>query len=309
MAHAQGATVTATATATIAGSTANIVPIEAAFAARVLGIDAAAPWNVDQQGAVHRAFVEHHVLVFPALSPGATMNPAAVRAFASHFGEPIAEVNRAKRDGERPEVSHLDSTIKARGAGKELQLHYPPALRSEDWHTDQSFLEIPAKATLLHAHEVPSYGGATCFCDTAAAYAALPEAMKARLVGLRAAHGYDTPRARYRPAVRTQAEINDTPDVIHPLVRTHPDTGRKALYLNFNRLDRIIGMQRAASDALLDELAAWVAQERFIYRHRWTVGDTLVWDNRCTLHRVDYDSPPGERRVMLRVVTRGERPV
>ena len=305
MAHAPGATATATA----ATATAKIIPIDATFAARVLGVDTAATWNADQQAAVHAAFVEHHVLVFPSLSPGALMDPAAMRAFAAYFGEPIAEVNRAKRDGELPEVSHLNSTIKAREDGKDLQFHYQPAIRSEDWHTDQSFLEVPAKATLLHAHEVPSYGGATCFCDTTAAYQALPEQMKARLGGLRAAHGYDTRRARYRPAVRTQAEIDDTPDVIHPLVRTHAESGRKALYLNFNRLDRIIGMQRAASDDLLDELAAWVAQERFIYRHRWSVGDTVVWDNRCTLHRVDYDSAPGERRVMLRVVTHGERPV
>lgn len=301
MAHAQGRTATAT--------TAKIVPLDAAFGARVLGAGTAATWDDNEQATVQRAFVEHHVLVFPATSPGAIMDPAAMRSFAAYFGEPIAEVNRAKRDGGLPEVSHLNSTIKTREAGKDLQLHYQPAVRSEDWHSDQSFLEVPAKATLLHAHEVPSYGGATCFCNTAAAYQALPEEMKARLVGLQAAHGYDTPRARYRPAVRTQAEIDDTPDVIHPLVRTHPDSGRKALYLNFNRLDRIIDMPRAASDALLDELAAWVAQERFIYRHRWTVGDTVVWDNRCTLHRVDYDSPPGERRVMLRVVTRGDRPV
>jgi taurine dioxygenase len=91
-------------------------------------------------------------------------------------------------------------------------------------------------------------------------------------------------------------------------VRTHPESGRKALYLNFNRLDRIIDLPPAASAALLNELTAWVAQERFIYRHQWTVGDTVVWDNRCTLHRVDGDSPARERRVMLRVVTRGDRP-
>ena len=108
-------------------------------------------------------------------------------------------------------------------------------------------------------------------------------------------------------AAEAQKTLNPTP-VIHPLVRTHPESGRKALYLNFNRLDHLLDMPRAESEAILDELAAWVAQDRFIYRHNWRVGDAVVWDNRCTLHRVCYDSPPGDRRIMLRVVTQGDRP-
>lgn len=286
-------------------------PQKGSIGARVYGIDGISNCDVLREATIQQAFLAHHVLVFPAnaTSTGAAlMDPLEVRSFASCFGEPIAEVNRSKRDGELPEVSHLDSTIRTREQDGNLKFHFQPAIRSEDWHTDQSFQEVPAMATILHAHEVPSRGGATWFCNTAAAYDALPDAMKSRLHGLRAAHSYDTPRARYRPAPRTQAEIDDTPDVIHPLVRTHPQSGRKALYLNFNRLDHIVGMARAASDKLLDELATWVTQDRFIYRHSWAVGDTVVWDNRCTLHRVSYDSPAGERRVMLRVVTRGDRP-
>jgi taurine dioxygenase len=236
------------------------------------------------------------------------MDAAQTLAFARRFGEPIAEVNRDKRHGELPEVSLLNSTIKEGQLGGDLQFFKQSVIRSDEWHTDQSFVERPALATILHAHEVPSRGGATWFCDTRGAYDALPDEVKLRIDGLKAVHGYDTRRAKYRPVARSQAEIDETPDVVHPVVRTHPETGRKALYLNFNRLDHIVGMERAESDALLDYLADWVSQDRFHYRHQWSVGDAVVWDNRCTLHRVSYDSPPGERRVMMRVVTQGDRP-
>ena len=105
-------------------------------------------------------------------------------------------------------------------------------------------------------------------------YEALPEATRQRIDGMRAIHGYDTPRARNRPSARTAQEIAETPDVEHPLVRTHPDTGRKALYLNFNRLDRIVGLERAESDALLDELAAEARKPQHHFGHVWTVGDS-----------------------------------
>jgi len=139
-------------------------------------------------------------------------------------------------------------------------------------------------------------------------YEALPETLRRRIDGLRAVHGYDTPRARNRPAPRTPQEIAETPDVEHPLVRTHPDNGRKALYLNFNRLDRIVSMDRAESDALLDELAAHTRKPEFHYAHKWAVGDAVIWDNRATMHRVDVDYPMGEKRIMQRVLIEGDRP-
>ena len=104
---------------------------------------------------------------------------------------------------------------------------------------------------------------------------------------MRAIHGYDTPRARNRPSARTPQEIAETPDVEHPLVRTHPETGRKALYLNPNRLDRIVGLERAESDALLDELADEARKPQHHSGHVWTAGDIVIWDNRATMHRVD----------------------
>ncbi|MEI6137474.1 MAG: TauD/TfdA family dioxygenase, partial [Chloroflexota bacterium] len=183
------------------------------------------------------------------------------------------------------------------------------AIRAEDWHTDDSYFAVPAKATLLHSIEIPSRGGSTWFCNMHSVYDALPEATKQRIDGKRAMHGYDTPRARNRPSARTPQEIAETPDVEHPLVRTHPVTGRKALYLNPNRLDRIVGLERSESDALLDELADEARKPQHHFGHVWQVGDIVVWDNRATMHRVMIDYPVGETRIMQRVLIEGEPPI
>ena len=115
-------------------------------------------------------------------------------------------------------------------------------------------------------------------------------------------------RARNRPSQRTAQEIAETPEVEHPLVRTHPETRRKALYLNFNRLDRIVGMERKESDVLLDELAAEARKPEHHFGHAWQVGDCVIWDNRATMHRVDVDYPIGQKRIMQRVLIEGDKP-
>ena len=231
------------------------------------------------------------------------MTPEQTRDFARAFGEPQIQLLRYKRSGAVPEVSVMVSTLMADGTTDKT------AIRAEDWHTDDSYFAIPAKATLLHSIEIPSCGGSTWFCNMHSVYDALPETTKQRIDGRRAIHGYDTPRARNRPSPRTPEEIAETPDVEHPLVRTHPVTGRKGLYLNPNRLDRIVGMERAESDALLDELADEARKPQHHFGHVWSRGDIVVWDNRATMHRVMIDYPVGEQRIMQRVLIKGEPPI
>jgi taurine dioxygenase len=240
-----------------------------------------------------------HLLVVVS---GERMTPAEMRDFASAFGKPRAQLLRYKRSGGVPEVSVMTSTLMGDGTTDKT------AIRSEDWHTDDSYMAVPAKATLLHSIEIPSKGGMTWFCNMHSVYQALPEATRRKIDGKRAIHAYDTARARNRPSTRTAQEIAETPDVEHPLVRTHPDTGRKALYLNFNRLDRIVGLERAESDAVLDELAAEARKPQHHFGHQWAVGDCVIWDNRATMHRVDVDYPMGERRIMQRVLIEGDKP-
>jgi taurine dioxygenase len=275
-----------------------VVPLKAALGARIEGLKHADAARPEVAALLSKALGEHLLVVVP----GERMTPAEMRNFASAFGKPRAQLLRYKRSGDVPEVSVMVSTLMADGTTDKT------ALRSEDWHTDDSYMAVPAKATLLHSIEIPSKGGTTWFCNMHSVYEALPEATRRKIDGKGAIHAYDTARARKRPSARNAQEMAETPDVEHPLVRIHPDTGRKALYLNFNRLDRIVGMERAESDAVLDELAAEARKAEHHFGHAWTVGDCVVWDNRATMHRVDIDYPMGETRVMQRVLIEGDRP-
>ena len=137
----------------------------------------------------------------------------------------------------------------------------------------------------------------------------LAEAKKAQLEGLRAVHSYDTMRCLATAPNRTEQEKSETPDVIHPLIRTHEDTGKKSIYLNANRTDRIVGMERTESDALLDELTAHMTQPKYQYHHHWRVGDILLWDNRSLVHSVNMDFPIGQPRRHQHILLKGPRPV
>ena len=276
-----------------------IVPCKGPLGARIEGLDRGRAGEPEIAALLKRALAEHLLVVVP----GERMAPDETLAFARAFGTPRTQLLRYKHSGGVPEVSIMVSTLMADGTTDKT------AIRAEDWHTDDSYFAVPAKATLLHGIEIPSHGGSTWFCNMHSVYEALPERLQRRIDGMRAIHGYDTPRARNRPSARTPQEIAETPDVEHPLVRTHPETGRKALYLNPNRLDRIVGLERAESDALLDELADEARRPRHHFGHVWTAGDIVIWDNRATMHRVVIDYPMGEARVMQRVLIEGEKPV
>lgn len=276
-----------------------VVPLNAPLGARIEGLDRTQAHVPEIAALLDRALADHLLVVIP----GAPMTPEQTRHLSHAFGEPRQQLLRRKRDDTVPEVSIMVSTLKSDGTTEKT------AYRAEEWHTDDSFFEVPAKATLLHSIEIPSRGGATWFCNMHSVYDALPESTKKRIDGKRAIHGYDTPRAVNRPAPRTPQEIAETPDVEHPLVRTHPVTGRKGLYLNPNRLDRIVGLPREESDALLDELTEEARKSKHHHGHIWSVGDVVVWDNRATMHRVVNDYPLDEPRIMQRVLLKGERPV
>ena len=276
----------------------DVIPLKAPLGARIEGLDRSRAGDAQTAALLARALAEHLLVVIP----GEPMAPEETRAFSRAFGEPQRQLLRYKRSGAVPDVSIMVSTLMADGTTDKT------AIRAEDWHTDDSYFAVPAKATLLHSIEIPSRGGATWFCNMHSVFEALPEATRKRIDGMRAIHGYDTPRARNRPSARTPEEIAETPDVEHPLVRTHPETGRKSLYLNPNRLDRIVGLERAESDALLDELAEEARKPQHHHGHVWNRGDIVVWDNRATMHRVVIDYPEGEPRIMHRVLIEGDRP-
>src|SRR5581483_4284180 len=219
-------------------------------------------------------------------------------AFAGRFGELGRLVNRTPGETGHPAVM-LISNIRA--DGKPIG-----ALPDGEmlFHSDQCYVERPCKATLLYAIEVPKAGGNTLFASATRAYETLPERLRRAIEGRRALNVYDYGGSATHRSARLPA---DAPRFLHPVVRTHPDTGKRALYVNRLMTYSIEGMPEDESAALLAELFDHQERAEFVYEHRWQPGDLVMWDNRSTLHaRTDFDA--GERRLLRRVILLGERP-
>jgi taurine dioxygenase len=169
---------------------------------------------------------------------------------------------------------------------------------AEGWHTDGAYDEVPFKATQLYAIAVPSRGGNTLFASMYAAYDALPQRLKQRLEGLKGAFAYG---GRRKHTELLNAEDRDWTPVFHPIIRTHPETGRKALYFDPGKILRIEGVEEAESDELIEELTGYMIQPGAEYHHKWRVGDIVIYDNRCSYHKAAGDYPPEEERIHWRV--------
>ena len=280
--------------------TLQIRPLSDALGAGVDGVDWTQPVSDTTIVAIKDAFLTCHLVCLRS----EPLTPAAFARVSRYFGEPQVQLLRNMRVEEAPEVSVFNSTYKkAEDKPADLLLD-----RRSGWHTDDSYFAVPAKVTLLQALEIPEHGGETRFCNARAAYENLSADMKARLDGLRAVHSYDTLRAPARAIKRTKEEAAETPDVVHPLIRTHDETGQKAIYFNSNRTDRILEMEREASDALLDQIHTHMTQPQYQYHHAWRVGDVLMWDNRSVTHSVNMDFLPGQRRIHQRILLKGSAP-
>ena len=187
-------------------------------------------------------------------------------------------VNKFNPDGE------LNMAIYRRGA--------------EGWHTDGAYDEVPFKATQLYALAIPSRGGDTFFASMYAAYDALPERLKQRLEGLQGAYVYG---GRRKKTALLNPEDRDRKPALHPIIRTHAETGRKALYFDPGKILHIEGLEASESDALIDELRGYMIQRGTEYHHKWRKGDIVIWDNRCSYHKAAGDYPPEEDRIHWRV--------
>lgn len=250
--------------------------------------------------AITQLFLKHRVLVFRQQQ----ITNQQLQDFAAHFGSFPQHVFR-QPDGSVFPTVHIISNLDA--AGKPSPNPYLAA--NLHWHTDHAFKARPALLTMLYAVEIPPEGGDTDFANATLAYRALPQGTKDRIAGLQVEHSYEYMRTAIGTRPASAAEIADTPPVVHPLVRTHPQTGEKSLYLGMYS-SRILGMSEPQSRQLLDELTAHATQPQFVYRHVWQLHDMVMWDNRCLLHRAvpNYDATK-HRRVMRRAVIQGEVPV
>lgn len=237
---------------------------------------------------VRDLWAEHGVLVFRDQS----LDEADVVRFSACFGKLEIHVRQEYLSPTHPELLIVSNVREGDRPIGILGDH------EVGWHHDQSYLARPALGSLLYAVELPPSGGHTCFADLAGAYEALPQAMQQRLEGLRAVHSYAYFNGTWSEP--TSAEQRQrTPDVTHPVVRTHPYTGRLALYVDPGMTPCISGLPEDESRALLDELFAWCTRPEFVYEHRWRLGDAVMWDNASTMHRRgEFD--PAHRRIMKR---------
>ena len=271
------------------------------FGAEVVGLDLSVPLANEDFARIHRAHLAHHVLVFR----DQCITPDEHVRFSQRFGPLQIHVQRKFQLVGHPPVLVVSNI---RENGQPIGLgdagHF--------WHSDLSYKERPSLGSLLHAQELPSEGGNTLFADQHAAYEALPSALKARIDKMQAEHSYlaryDELRARnpWRPAL-TQAQIDEVRPVIHPVVRTHPETGRKALFVSEHFTTRILGLTESDSRLLLQELFAASTQPRLQYRHRWQAHDLVFWDNRSVVH-LAAGTPEHLRRKLYRTTIEGDRP-
>jgi len=281
----------------LAASGMEVIPNRAALGAEVRGIDLRRVGD-DEFAAIHRAWLDNLVLLFR----GQSLSDEELIVFSRRFGEldwaPVQENGRRFVDG-HPELYVVSNVIEngvaigSLGAGEAV------------WHTDMSYLEQPPKASMLYALEVPSAGGDTGFCNMYRAWEELPAELKRAVEGRRLKHDGTYNSGGYvREGVTATDDPTTSPGTYHPIAYRHPESGRIALYLGRRRNGYIEGLPLADSEALLDALWQHATRDALVWYNRWRVGDLVLWDNRCTMHRRDpFDATA--RRIMHRTQIKG----
>jgi taurine dioxygenase len=273
-----------------------ITPLTGHTGAEVVGLDFTQPIDAEARAALNDAFAEHHVLVMRDQQFG----PEEFKVAAQVFGELQQHDKKEHHVPGHPDVYYVSNDEIVNGRR---------IIPGETFHTDHSNHPRPPKATMLYAVELPSKGGDTQYVNMHEAYDDLPADTKTRLDGLKAVHVY---LSKYSPRPLgsiTADSLRDVPPPgVHPIVRTHPDNGRKALYLNPVRIESIEGMEDADALKLIDELMRHSTQKKYEYRHQWRYGDWVIWDNRSVMHQANPDYDMNERRYLYRLMLKGEVP-
>jgi taurine dioxygenase len=279
----------------------DIRPFAAPLGAEVLGLDLSQPVGADDFARIHRAHLDHHVLVFR----DQRITPTQQVEFSRRFGRLQIHVLRQFQLPSDPEVLII-SNIKEDGEpiGLGDAGHY--------WHSDLSYKAVPSLGSMLHAQELPRDGGDTLFANQHTAWDTLPEYLKRAVEGRSAEHSYLAKYAElqqrnpWRPNL-TQAQIDEVVPALHPMVRTHPETGRRALFVSEHFTTRVIGIPEHESRALLDELFVHSTRPEHIYRHQWQPRDMVFWDNRSLMH-LAAGCPEDQRRMLYRTTIEGDAP-
>ena len=280
-----------------------VTKCDAALGAEI-GVDLSQPLDDAAFREIEAAFHDNIVVSFR----GQTLSNEQHIDFSRRFGELEVHIVKKYLLPGHPEIL-LVSNVK-NAAGELIGL----ADAGFTWHSDVSYRQFPSRCSLLYAKEVPHRDGValgdTVFANCVAAYEALPAAMKRRLEGLEAIHRYSS-RRRVENSPRpklTAAQLAETPDIAHPIVRTHPHTGRKAIYVTAGECVGIEGIPEDEALGLIEELDAHCVRPEFLYRHRWRVGDLVMWDNATAMHLAICDYALPDRRLMHRTTVIGGQP-
>ncbi|MEQ9641924.1 MAG: TauD/TfdA family dioxygenase [Alphaproteobacteria bacterium] len=272
-----------------------------ALGAEVRGLDLRRPMDPDTFAAVHQAWMDHLVLVFP----GQDMSDDEHVGFTRQFGEPEIHQQKIIKSARVPEIFRVANTDED---GNLLPPSAEPVKQlssAQMWHTDSSYRANPSMGTILRGLEVVREGGETMFVNLYEVWDALPDDVKAKVRGRKARHNFEYIRAMRGLPPLSAEERAAMPPVWQPMVRTHPVTGRTSLYISVIYNDEVEGMGPDEAKAFIAELAAFAEQPRFVYSHKWRPGDLLIWDNRCTMHQVTpWD--PAARRVLHRTTITGD---
>ena len=263
-----------------------VTPLHPSIGAEVSGIDLAAPIDGAARERLSQALAEHLALVFHDQS----LTPAQYLAAAEAFGPPMRQHYSQHNMPDYPDIG--------------LVWHRNGQQPAERWHTDHTNRERPPLATMLYGVEIPSAGGATSVANMRAAFTALPKAEQRHMEGLRTVNSLD----RDKPDTRPDDREKYSAPIVHPMVRTHPVHGSKAVYFHVTKTLHIEGMSPEASRAYLNDLLDRMIRPEIVYQHRWRKGDVLVIDNRATMHRAHGDYDRRESRVLWRIIVEGDRP-
>jgi taurine dioxygenase len=274
----------------------NLTPLTEHTGAEVTGLDFSRPIDVEDCALLRRAFVGHHVLVMRDQH----FTPDQFEAAARAFGDIQLHDKKERHVPGHPGVDYVSNDQIENGRR---------VIPGETFHTDHSNHPRPPKATMLFAVALPTSGGDTQYVNMHEAYDDLPEDTKRRIQGLKAVHVY---QSKYSPRslgrIAEESRRNLPPPGIHPLVSTHPENGRKALFLNPVRMESIVGMEDSEALTLIDELMRHATQTKYEYRHKWRHGDWVLWDNRSVMHQANPDYDMNERRYLYRLMLKGEAP-
>ena len=263
-----------------------ITPLHASLGAEVSGIDLSGPVDPDARDALSHALAEHLALVFPDQS----LTPAQYLQAATVFGPPMRQHYSQHNMPAFPDIG--------------LVWHRNGQRPAERWHTDHTNRECPPAATMLYGVEIPSAGGGTSVANMRAAYAALPTAERARLDTLRTVNSLDDTHTD----TRTEDMEKYGKPIVHPMVRTHPVHGSRAVYFHVTKTVNIEGMSPQQSRTYLEDLLERMIKPEIVYHHAWRKGDVLVIDDRATMHRAHGDYDRSQSRVLWRIIVEGDRP-